>query len=114
MVAKTLPFVDYAFFSISGVEEEAKTFLVDVYNQGPQVVVATFGSKGSLAFDGAQFYPFGIFQSTVENTVGAGDAFIAGFMAGILSGTSIIKSLEAGAKIAAKVVGTFEPWVKNK
>ena len=46
------------------------------------MAVATFGSEGSLAYDGEQFYQFGIFPATVENTVGAGDAFIAGFMAG--------------------------------
>ena len=114
LVARTLPFVDYAFFSYPESEEEAKVFLQDVYAEGLQVAVATFGNRGSLAFDGEQFYRYGIFQATVENTVGAGDAFIAGFMAGILSGQPILKCLESGARKAAKVVETFEPWVKSK
>ena len=114
IVAKTLPFVDYAFFSFSGPEVEARSFLKKVCIAGPQVAVTTFGSKGSLAYDGENFYHFGIFPATVENTVGAGDAFIAGFMAGILSGDPIQKCLESGARIAAKVVETFEPWIKSK
>jgi fructoselysine 6-kinase len=48
----------------------------------------------------------------VENTVGAGDSFIAGFMYEILKGSNIEKALETGARTAAKVVETFEPWVK--
>jgi fructoselysine 6-kinase len=114
LVEKTLPFVDYAFFSFPGSEQAAKEFLKQVCTAGPQVAVATFGSEGSLAYDGEQFYRFGIFPARVENTVGAGDAFIAGFMAGILSGDSIQKCLESGARIAARVVETFEPWVKSK
>ena len=114
MVVKTLPFVDYAFFSFPGSEEEAKVFLKEVCTQGPLVAVTTFGSNGSLAYDGEQFYRQGIFHATVENTVGAGDAFIAGFMAGILSGDSISKCLESGARVSAKVVEKFEPWVKSK
>jgi fructoselysine 6-kinase len=114
LVEKTLPYVDYAFFSFSGSDDEAKKILRNVCKAGPQVAVATFGNKGSLAYDGEQFYRFGIFPAIVENTVGAGDAFIAGFMAGILSGDVIQKCLESGAQVAAKVVETFEPWVKCK
>jgi len=114
LVAKTLPFVDYAFFSFRESEQAAKEFLKQVCAAGPQVAVATFGCEGSLAYDGEQFYRFGIFPAMVENTVGAGDAFIAGFMAGILSGDPIKKCLESGARIAAKVVEVFEPWVNSK
>lgn len=114
LVAQTLPFVDFAFFSFFGSEDDAKNFLKKICSVGPQVAVATFGSEGSLAYDGEQFYRFGIFPVSVENTVGAGDAFIAGFMAGILHGDPIQECLEFGARIAAKVVEVFEPWAKSK
>lgn len=114
LVQRTLPFVDYAFFSFSEPDEETKQFLIKTQAAGPQVVVATFGNKGSMAYDGSHFYAFGIIPATVENTVGAGDAFIAGFMSGVLKELSIGECLCTGAKIAAKVVETFEPWVKSK
>ena len=114
LVNRTLPFVDYAFFSFSGSTDNAKDFLIGVCHCGPQVAIATFGSAGSMAYDGQDFFTFGIYPAKVENTVGAGDAFIAGFMYGILSGYAIQECLEKGAKIAASVVEVFEPWLKTK
>jgi fructoselysine 6-kinase len=114
LVNRTLPFVDYAFFSFSGSAENAKDFLIGVCHRGTQVAIATFGSAGSMAYDGQDFFTFGIYPAKVENTVGAGDAFIAGFMYGILSGYTIQECLEKGAKIAASVVEVFEPWLKTK
>jgi fructoselysine 6-kinase len=112
MVQRTLPLVDYAFFSFS--RQAAPDFLKKAWQMGPKVVVATFGSEGSLAYDGKDFHSFGIYPAIVENTVGAGDAFIAGFMYSILNGSDILRALDSGARIAASVVETFEPWVKTK
>lgn len=109
LVARTLPLVDYAFFSLQ--KDTAKEFLEQAWRLGPKVVVGTFGVEGSLAFDGNRFYFFGVFPAEVENTVGAGDSFIAGFMYEILQGNSFEQALESGARVAAKVVETFEPWV---
>jgi fructoselysine 6-kinase len=113
LVDRSLPFVDYAFFSFPHDLEAARKFLSGVCTRGPQVAVTTFGAQGSLAFDGGQYYSFGIFPAEVENTVGAGDAFIAGFMGGVLAGAGIQDCLERGARVAAEVVETFEPWVKR-
>jgi fructoselysine 6-kinase len=110
LVKRTLPLVDYAFFSLQ--KDSAITYLEEAWTLGPKVVVGTFGVEGSLAYDGRQFYSFGVFPAVVENTVGAGDSFIAGFMYEILKGSNIEKALETGARTAAKVVETFEPWVK--
>ena len=79
--------------------------------QGPKIAVATFGSQGSLAYDGHVFSSFGIYPARVENTVGAGDAFIAGFIYGVLMHYDIQRCLQTGAKQAARVVEVFEPWV---
>ncbi len=111
LVSRTLPHVDYAFFSLK--QAEAETFLQDAWKQGPKVVVGTFGVEGSAAYDGERFYHFGIFPARVENTVGAGDAYIAGFMAAILRGQSLDEALRSGARVAAEVVEVFEPWVTN-
>lgn len=114
LVPRTLPYVDYAFFSFAGEKEAARAYLKEAHAAGPRVVVATFGSQGSLAYDGKSFHSFGIYMACVENTVGAGDAFIAGFMYGVLHGYTIKRCLSTGARVAASVVETFEPWVKTK
>jgi len=114
LVRRTLPFVDYAFFSFPSKNEEARRFLVEVCAAGVQAAVVTCGSQGSLAYDGEQFYDFGIFPAVVENTVGAGDAYIAGFMSGILRREPLAECMQKGARTAAAVVETFEPWVKSK
>lgn len=111
MVDRTASFVDYGFFSFKQKDGFVKEFLKDKVDKGMKIAVATFGEKGSLAWDGNKFYEFGIFPANVVNTVGAGDSFIAGFLYGILTKQPIEKALEQGAKIAAKVVGVFEPWV---
>lgn len=116
MLEKTRGAIDYGFFSYKGVGgkgDEARNFLKDkVENFGMRVVVATFGEEGSLAFDGTNFYEGGIYsQPNVVNTVGAGDSFIAGFLAGVLQDKDIPACLDQGAKVASEVVGVFEPWV---
>lgn len=114
LVAQTLPLVDFAFFSFApAAQAEARAFLQQAQAAGPRVAVATFGSAGSLAYDGHAFYSFGIFPARVENTVGAGDAFIAGFIHARLTGQDVPACLQAGARIAAAVVEVFEPWATN-
>lgn len=111
IVSKTLPLVDFAFFSFSTPSKEVDQYLQAVIKAGPQIAIATFGSNGSQAFDGEKFYKFGIFPAKVLNTVGAGDSFIAGFIYGILTSLDIVHCLECGARIAAQVVEVFEPWI---
>lgn len=114
LVQETLPYVTYGFFSYhNGHDEKIEEFLKDKVARGMKIAVATFGEEGSLAWDGKRFYKCGIVKTEVENTVGAGDAFIAGFLYGILNGWPIDKCLEKGAEVAASVVAVFEPWVMD-
>lgn len=120
MLEKTRGAIDYGFFSYKGIgskdDEEPREFLRDkVANHGMKVAVATFGEEGSLAFDGTRFYEGGIYpQENVVNTVGAGDSFIAGFLAGVLQDKDIPACLDQGARVASEVVGVFEPWVMDE
>lgn len=111
MVDRTIPFVDYGFFSFNENTAFVQEFLREKVSKGMKCAVATFGDKGSLAWDGKEFYEFGIFPAKVINTVGAGDSFIAGFLYGVLTNQSIEEALEMGAKVASEVVAVFEPWV---
>lgn len=117
MLEVTRGAIDYGFFSYKGIgsrdDAEPREFLKDkVSNYGMKVAVATFGEEGSLAYDGVCFYEGGVVpQPNVVNTVGAGDSFIAGFLAGVLQGKDISGCLRQGARVASEVVGVFEPWV---
>ena len=114
LVEKTLPFVDYGFFSYHKSKDEfISEYLKDKVIRGMKVAVATFGEKGSLAYDGKTFYEGRVYPAKVVNTVGAGDSFIAGFLYEILMGGDVAAALEKGAKVAAEVVGVFEPWVSE-
>ncbi|HOX31843.1 MAG TPA: fructoselysine 6-kinase [Spirochaetales bacterium] len=114
LASSTPPFVDYAFFSYhKGRDLFIEGYLRDKVGAGVRIAVATFGEAGSLAWDGERFHDCGSFPAEVVNTVGAGDAYIAGFLHGILSGTSVAQAMERGARVAAAVVAVFEPWVKG-
>lgn len=113
MVDRTAPFVDYGFFSFKKKDQFVQDFLKDKVKKGMKITVATFGEMGSMAWDGSRFYETGTFPAEVVNTVGAGDSFIAGFLYSVLNHKPIDKALEQGAKVAAKVVSVFEPWVTD-
>jgi len=105
-----LPHIDYALFSYKQHDSYIEEFMKWAKSLGPRVVVATFGEEGSLAYDGKTFYKEGIIPAEVVNTVGAGDAFAAGFMYGIINNKNIQECLKSGAKLAASIVNTFEPY----
>ena len=117
MLEVTRGAIDYGFFSYKGIgsrtDPEPRSFLIDmVKNYGMKVAVATFGEQGSLAYDGVAFYEGNaVPQPNVVNTVGAGDSFIAGFLAGLLKGRNLSGCLRDGSRLASRVVGVFEPWV---
>lgn len=113
LVEQTIPYVAYAFFSFEEDNEETRAFLKDIVSKGPKIAVATFGVKGSLAWDGSEFHTCGIYESNLVNTIGAGDSYLAGFMNGILKGWTIEESMDQGARVAAEVVSTFGPWTER-
>ena len=105
-----LPDTDYAFFSYVQEDDKMEAFIRWAHSLGPRIVVVTLGEQGSVAYDGERFYREGIVPAEVVNTVGAGDSFCAGFMYGQLSGWTIQESLKQGARTAAEVVSSFEPY----
>ena len=117
MLEATRGTIDYGFFSYKGLgsrnDPEPRMFLKRMVKEyGMKVAVATFGVEGSLAYNGVVFYEGNaVPQPNVVNTVGAGDSFIAGFLAGVLKGRDIAGCLRDGARLAHQVVGVFEPWV---
>jgi len=74
-------------------------------------IVLTLGPQGCcwLAGDGAQFAPAAPVRAT--DTTGAGDAFMAGFIAGLLRGLPLADCARQGCQVAAYAVtgpGAYE------
>ncbi len=89
-----LPYMDYFLPSLEEAramtkkenpEDIAKFFL----NEGVKVIALKMGEKGSYVTNGKEEYYIPIFPVEVKDTTGAGDAYVAGFLAGVLLGWDI-------------------------
>lgn len=110
-VPKILKQIDYGIFSFEEENAEVRELLKYGCGLGAEVLIATFGEKGALAFDGRNFYRQPCIPAkNLVNTVGAGDSFGAGFMSGILRGEDIPACMRRGALKASEIVGIFEPY----
>ena len=71
-----------------------------------KMIVATIGTKGSIAFfENKSYYQKAIEISEVIDTTGCGDSFQAAFSIEWIHSKDIRKSLNAGAFAASKVLG---------
>lgn len=110
-VERVLRNIDYGIFSFDEETQAVRELLIEGCKLGARVLLATFGENGSLACDGAQFYrQASIPPVDLVNTVGAGDAFGAGFMGGILLGRGIEACMRMGAEKASEIISIFEPY----
>lgn len=69
--------------------------------QGPRMACATLGPRGALAFDGERFTPVAAFPIRAVDTTGAGDAFRAGYVYGLLAGWPLAARLDFASATAA-------------
>lgn len=104
--------VDYAFFSWTEDLDKAKikAYLESVVKMGAGCAVMTLGNKGSLAFDGIDYYYENIIDCPVVDTMGAGDSYIAGFICGILSGKRIQASMLQGTQSSTITIQYRGAW----
>jgi fructoselysine 6-kinase len=68
---------------------------------GVPLAVVTRGSRGSVASNGRERFEAGIHPVEVVDTTGAGDSFIAGFLAARIAGKPLPDCLAAGRDQAA-------------
>ncbi|CAN7445075.1 PfkB family carbohydrate kinase [Rhizobium sp. LjRoot30] len=91
-----------AFASAEGGEDEAEARIQALLAGGARFAVVTRGSQGAMARSaGGDFARSGIKPVEVVDTTGAGDSFIAGFLAGFVAGRPLQHCLEGGAERAA-------------
>lgn len=99
-----LPHITLAFFSGQKMTfEEAEQAVVNYQQRGALVAVITLGEHGSLAFDGERRFFQPAISVGLTDTLGAGDAFQAGFAVQYFLSRSIERALLAGAERAAEV-----------
>ena len=68
-------------------------------------VCVTRGAHGAIVLHNGAFFEHPGFKVTVEDTVGAGDSFLATFVAGLLKNEPMEKILEKASYIGAFVAG---------
>ena len=81
------------------------TNIKTISNHGITLPIVTMGEKGAVAFYDGELYRISTPPLKKVNTVGSGDAFVAGLLYGLSCGFSPIESLKlAGASGAANVL----------
>lgn len=107
-VEPLLAHVTIAEFSLSDMDDaEAEAWLERIHGVGPRLVLATRGAAGALLYDGRAFWHQAAVETELIDTLGAGDAFIARFLVGVLRDESFEESLVAAATAAASTCGAY-------
>lgn len=103
--------LDVAFFSGAGLSDEhCRTLAKTVVDAGANVAVVTAGTRGAWAATSHAVRYEGIVETDVRDTLGAGDAFIAGFLAARSCGGELERCLQQAAQSGARactMLGAF-------
>ncbi len=93
---------------ILGSKQEGRkpnTILKALSGIGPETVVLKLGIEGGIAaMRNGEFFHVPSFKAPIEDSIGAGDAVVSGFLAGTLEGKDILSSLKWAAASSALVV----------
>ncbi|MBQ9942054.1 MAG: carbohydrate kinase, partial [Christensenellaceae bacterium] len=107
-VKEVCPHVRYAFFSGSHLsDEQLQELIATAHAAGSEIVGVTLGSKGSLFSKNGVQYREGIRESQVVDTMGAGDAFISGFLTHYTKNGDMAAAMSFAADRAAEVCGYY-------
>jgi fructoselysine 6-kinase len=94
-----------AFASAGPSIAEGEALAARLVAEGAGMAVVTCGSAGSVASNGKATARTSARPVAVVDTLGAGDTFIAGFLAARLAGRELVECLEAGRDLAAATCG---------
>ncbi len=110
--AKLAPIIEKAYVMMPNRKELARitgekapqkgaTFLL---GKGVKVVAVKMGEEGCFVTDGQQQHTIEAFKTSVVDTTGAGDAFCAGFLYGLLNHKSLLDCGRLGNFVASRKV----------
>jgi 2-dehydro-3-deoxygluconokinase len=77
---------------------------------GPRDVVVSLGAEGAAGMCDGEFAAVAAHRVTAVDVIGAGDAFVAGYLAARLEGLDQRARLRSGAALGAFAVGTRGDW----
>jgi len=80
---------------------------MSIYESGVSNVLISLGSEGAVAVCGGDVFRLYTLDVPVYNTVGAGDAFLSGFIYGIQKELGIVEALRHSASFSQAVVSSY-------
>lgn len=105
--------LEVAFFSLpDGDQESAAKLATDATEIGASIGVVTMGPLGSIAVAEGKSWFRPAVEVVVVDSLGAGDAFIAAFIADVVSDETIADTIDAAVRMGADActrVGLAEP-----
>lgn len=91
--------------------EDAATLAAALHRDGPHSVIITLGKRGCRALIDGEAYSADATPATVVDTVGAGDAFVAGYLAALLAGQDPQSRLALAVRVGAFACETAGDWI---
>ncbi|MEM1539189.1 MAG: carbohydrate kinase family protein [Candidatus Bathyarchaeia archaeon] len=85
-------------------KEDYKTGAEKLLKKGVKVVAVKLGGRGCYVTDGSESHHVEAFKVPVVDTTGAGDAFCAGFLFGLLMGKSLFECGRIGNFVASRCI----------
>jgi fructoselysine 6-kinase len=102
-IATICPVLTIAFLSASDLSDaETEAFITSIHTMGAPMVCVTQGERGAVLSSGTNIIRQRIMKTKVVDTMGAGDAFIAGLLTSRIEGASIENALQYAATCAAR------------
>jgi ribokinase len=106
------PFIEKTFVLMPNLNElELLTKTADyrkgadvLLKKGVEIVAVKLGGKGCYVTDGRENHLIDAFKVQVVDTTGAGDAFCAGFLYGLISGKSLYECGRLGNFVASRCI----------
>lgn len=98
---------DEEFGLLAGSMEAGKDLAAKMAQDRPgRLVIYKMGGDGSVTFDGARTFTTPIYPVDMLKPFGAGDAFMGGLLAALMSGETVEAAVDFGSAAAAMVVST--------
>jgi len=94
----------------AGPWEGGRELAAQLSDLGPDHVVIKLGEFGALARQAGAYTETPAFPVTVVDPVGAGDAFVGGYLGSLVTGQHTRGCLEMGARLGALVCGVPGDW----
>lgn len=89
---------------IMGKIDDDKKLMQTFIQAGAKKIIITDGMSGSMAYDGSNYYKQGIVKVKTLDMTGAGDAYLAGVVGGLVNGLKLDEAMKWGAVNSASVV----------